>query len=223
MAIRWCRSEPMSWRPFTILATAFIAALGLGSGRAQELDSSAAAAALRTGGYVIVMRHASSPGIEPDALDAAPGNIDLERQLDERGRRTATAMGESFRRLALPIGEILSSPRFRAMQTAELLQLGEAQPVPELGDDGQGMSRDAAGLRSAWLRAEAAEAPSPGTNRLMITHSPNMLGAFGAAAAGVDQGESLIIRPEGGAARVIARIRIEQWTALAPELPRQRP
>lgn len=180
-------------------------------------DQDALVDALRGGGYVIVMRHASSPRTEPDAASAAPGNTDHERQLDADGRETARAMGVAIKRLEIPIGEVLSSPTFRAMQTASLLDLGQAEPVPELGDGGRGMRRDTEGVRSAWLRDKAAEAPPPGTNRLMITHTPNLIGAFGDAAADMGDGESLIIQPEGGTARIIGHVKIGQWPLLAAD------
>ena len=48
---------------------------------------------LRQGGYVLVMRHASSPATPPAKMDADPENTGLERQLDEKGRKSAKAMG----------------------------------------------------------------------------------------------------------------------------------
>ena len=76
------------------------------------------------------------------------------------------------------------------------------------------MREDTEGKRSAWLRANAAEPPRSGTNRLVITHFPNIVGAFGDAAADIGDGESLIIEPEGGEAVVVARVGIEQWSEL---------
>ncbi|MGD8340586.1 MAG: histidine phosphatase family protein [Gammaproteobacteria bacterium] len=182
---------------------------------AQERDAEILLDSLRSGGHVIVMRHASSPRDLPDAAAAAPGNVKLERQLDAEGRNSAVAMGNALRRIGVPIGEVLSSSTFRAMQTAQYLALGEAQGVAELGDGGQGMRQDAAGERSMWLRDNAAQAPPPGTNRILITHTPNIAGAFGEAAAGIAEGESLIVRPERGEGLVIGRVRIEQWPKLA--------
>lgn len=180
----------------------------------QGLDDGALVDALRQGGYVIVMRHASSPRERPDAQTAAAGNIDRERQLDEEGQETARSMGAALRRLEIPVGDVLSSPTFRALQTAQLLGFAQAEPVTELGEGGQGMRADTEGIRSAWLRAKAGERPADGTNRLMITHFPNLVGAFGDAAADIADGESLIIEPQGGNAVVVGRVRIEQWSQL---------
>lgn len=50
---------------------------------AQTLSGQALVAALREGGYVIVMRHASSPREEPDERTANADNVNRERQLDD--------------------------------------------------------------------------------------------------------------------------------------------
>jgi hypothetical protein len=54
----------------------------------QALSGEALVKALRQGGYVIVMRHASSPRQEPDKKTANPDNLAFERQLDQTGRKT---------------------------------------------------------------------------------------------------------------------------------------
>ena len=63
------------------------------------------------------MRHASSPRQAPSKEVANADNTKLERQLDETGRRGATTMGEAIRVLRIPIGVVLTSPTYRAMET----------------------------------------------------------------------------------------------------------
>ena len=200
-ACRWIVATPLLVLPFVVAA--------------QPLEGAALVAALRAGGYVIVMRHASSPRERPAKADAAPGNVELERQLDDEGLASAAAMGRALKRLGIPAGEVLASPTFRARQTAQQLDLGEAMPVDELGDGGENMRADTEGRRSAWLRAKAAEPPPAGTNRLIITHFPNLVGAFPDAAAGAGDGESLIVKPADGGAVVEARVKIADWPNLA--------
>src|SRR5262245_731028 len=89
----------------------------------QVLSHSQLLAALRQGGLVIVMRHATSPPQPPTRADANPDNAALERQLDEKGRADATALGVAWRELKIPIGKVLSSPTYRALETARLAQL----------------------------------------------------------------------------------------------------
>lgn len=73
--------------------------------------------ALRQGGYVLVMRHASSPAEPPNRAAAQPDNINDERELDQTGIESARAMGQGIRQLKIPIGEIESSRTYRVLQT----------------------------------------------------------------------------------------------------------
>ena len=89
-------------------------------------------AALQRGGYVILMRHASSPSAAPDAAHANTDNVHQERQLDQQGRSSARAMGEAFRRLKIVIGQVLSSPTYRALETVKVAGVGRPIPLPSL-------------------------------------------------------------------------------------------
>jgi phosphohistidine phosphatase SixA len=199
-----------SSRVVAVMWTCLATSLSAGAAaQAQSLSGEALVEALRAGGHVIVMRHAQSPRGAPDAASASPGNSTLERQLDETGRQTAAAMGEALRALRIPIGDVLSSPTFRALETARLAEFGNPQPVSEL-DAGNGD-------RAAWLRTRAAEAPRSETNTILVTHAPNVSGAFGEDGDGMVDGEALVIRPGAGGAAVVARIRIDQWPALVAQ------
>jgi phosphohistidine phosphatase SixA len=194
-----------------LLATlaALLATTPLG---AQTLPRNELAAALRAGGYVIVMRHANSPRQAPDAASAEPDNTSRERQLDEAGRREATAMGAALKRLKIPVNEVLSSPTYRALQTARLLDVGTARAADELSNEGMAATGEA---RAAWLRQQAASKPKPGGNRLLITHGPNMSGAFPEYSAGMAEGEALIFDPRGpGDPVMVQRIKIGEWAGL---------
>ena len=177
-------------------------------------------AALQRGGYVILMRHASSPATPPDPAQADPDNLHHERQLDEVGRTSARAMGDALQRLRIPIGEVLSSPTYRALETARLAGLGPAQPDAQLGDAGHSMTADPSGSRGAWLRGRVARAPKAGTNTLIITHAPNIREAFPSEGADLADGEALIFRPDGrGGASLVARVKIQDWPRLAAASP----
>ena len=172
--------------------------------------------ALQRGGYVILMRHASSPLTPPDPARADPDNLHHERQLDEVGRASARAMGDAIHGLRIPVGQVLSSPTYRALETARLADLGAAEPDPQLGDAGQSMMRDPSGNRGRWLRGLVAQAPKAGTNTLVITHAPNIREAFPTEGADLADGESLIFRPDGqGGASLVARVKIQDWPRLA--------
>jgi phosphohistidine phosphatase SixA len=196
------------WRPLLWMIPAMSV---LTTGFSQTLPTDSVATALRTGGYVIVMRHASSPRTLPSAAQANADNTQLERQLDEAGRASARDMGEALRRLKIPIGEVLSSPTYRALETVRLARLGEAKTHSELGDSGASMQAQSDGKRGAWLQGRSAQLPPTGVNTVIVTHSPNMSEAF-PTAAGMADGEAIVFRPDGkGSASVSARVKIEDW------------
>jgi phosphohistidine phosphatase SixA len=190
-----------------------IALLFAVASHAQTLSGDALVKALQRGGYVIVMRHASSPREVPDKAHANPDNTKPERQLDETGRTTSAAMGKALRDLKIPIGEIYSSPTYRALETLRLAGLPNAKPTPELGDNGQSMSITNE-AQSAWLQKAVMLFPK-GTNTLLVTHFPNLTRAFPKDAMGVEDGEALIFGPDGnGGAKIVARVKIEDWPKL---------
>jgi phosphohistidine phosphatase SixA len=168
---------------------------------------------LRQGGYVLVMRHASSPAARPGKGTADPQNVNLERQLDQKGRATAQAMGRALRSRHIPVGAVYASPAYRARETVRLIGFPAPRTVAELGDQGQSMARIKGPGPAAWLRAAVARKPAPGRNTLLVTHMPNITAAFPAQAAGLQDGETIMFQPDGhGGARPIARIPIQDWS-----------
>lgn len=171
---------------------------------AQMLSEDALVIGLRQGGYTIVMRHASSPNAVPAGA--------TERQLDESGKAAAALMGKTLRELKIPVGEVLSSPTQRALDTAKSAGWTQPVPTPALGDNGQSMSGGTA-EQAEWLKARVKQAPKAGTNAVLITHMPNLRGAFPDIAAGVADGEALIFGTNG---TIAGRMKIEDW----PKLPK---
>jgi phosphohistidine phosphatase SixA len=207
------RSSHVALRLITLL---WLTLVTVHLAQSESLAGTELIAALRSGGYVILMRHASSPRSPPEAAQADVENVQRERQLDEEGRASARAMGEALRHLHIPIGEVLSSPTFRALQTIKLAQLGQPRTFEELGDGGQSMRADKSGARAYWLKAKAAVRPRPHENTLIVTHFPNISEAYPQDAAGLADGEALILHPDGhGGAMIVARVKIDEWAGLA--------
>ncbi len=162
--------------------------------------------ALRSGGCVLVMRHASSSFLRPDSRDAKNDNTLREQQLDGPGRLHAQAMGEAMRRLGIGIQEVFSSPAARAYETARLIGFGQPQRIFELDD----MSQTDAGANIEWLENKVTS-PPPRTNVLIVTHLANILCLSGEVSA-VDPGEALVFRPQGVTPlQLLARIPIRAW------------
>ena len=207
-------TSPMVGRRQVLLSLSALIAVSASIG--DSLSGRDLLAALRGGGYVILMRHANSPRDPPDPTVANADNKQFERQLDEAGRASARKMGEALRHLKIPIGEVFSSPTYRALETIRLAKLGPPTTLPELGDSGRSMAADRTGARGAWLKAKSAESPARGRNTLIVTHFPNIREAYPQDIAGFADGEALILHPDGrGGAQVIARVKIEDWPHLA--------
>jgi phosphohistidine phosphatase SixA len=190
-----------------VLATLFPCAHG------QVLQGSDLTRALEGGGYVIVMRHASSPRSTPNPEERAPGNTKSERQLDQSGIEAAKQMGVALRRLDIPIGVVYSSPTFRALETIRFANLGRAVVVRELGDNGMSMTSTSV-EQTSWLRKAVTHFESK-KDVFIVTHMPNIVAAFPDGSAGLGDGEALMFGPDGqGGARIVARIKIDEWSRL---------
>jgi phosphohistidine phosphatase SixA len=197
----------------TLALAIVVVALASGHVGAQTLAGSELVAALRKGGYVIVVRHARSPREAPDERTANADNATRERQLDEGGRADAMAMGKAMRELRIPIGTVLTSPTYRARETVRLAQWEKAVVVPELGDRGQSM-QGVTEVEGAWLRNRVTQFPT-GTNTIIVTHLPNITRAFPQDAQGIEDGDALVFgRNSQSASAVVGRIKISEWPSL---------
>lgn len=185
----------------------------MGSASAQTLSGADLISALRKGGYVLLMRHASSPRTPPDSAAANPDNPTLERQLDAAGRTAARTMGEEFRRLKIPVGEVLSSPTYRALETVRFAGFAAPRTFDELGDGGHSMQPDTDKSHHTWLQDRIAKRPPAGSNTVIVTHLPNVTAALGKEWSNLADSETLVIRPDGnGGGSVIARVKKEDWS-----------
>jgi phosphohistidine phosphatase SixA len=168
---------------------------------------------LRGGGYVIVFRHGAT---HPDQADTDPLNLDnvaKQRQLNDKGRAAAKAVGEVFKAAGVPIGRSYSSRFYRAVETARLIGGKEPQATPDVSEGGQVVSPNENNRRTQAFRAIVGTAPEPGTNTLVVTHKPNILDAFGKDWFEIKEGEASIFKPAGGGKYApIARVQIDQWT-----------
>jgi phosphohistidine phosphatase SixA len=172
--------------------------------------------ALRHGGYVLLMRHASSPANPPDRAAADPQNVGDERQLDEKGRASARDMGDAFRTLHIPVGQVFSSPTYRARETVRLADLGTPVLTQELGDQGHSMARITGAGPVGWLKNKVSELPPRGRNTILVTHMPNIAAAFPDQSVDLKDGETLVFKPDGhGHAELVAKVEIGDWPQMA--------
>ena len=77
-------------------------------------------AALRAGGYILYFRHADTDHGQNDDRMTSVEDCTTQRNLTNRGRDHARAIGEVIRTLGIPIGAVLASPLCRTVETAVL-------------------------------------------------------------------------------------------------------
>jgi phosphohistidine phosphatase SixA len=158
-------------------------------GRADE----ALWAALADGGHVALMRHAEAPGTgDPDNFRLE--DCSTQRNLDQAGRDQARRTGEAFRDHGVAIGQVLSSRWCRCLETAELLELGEAVPFAPL--DSFFGDRALEPAQTEAVRALLADADAEGPSLVMVTHQVNITALTGIFAR---SGEIVVLRLGGPA------------------------
>jgi phosphohistidine phosphatase SixA len=146
---------------------------------------------LRQGGYVIYFCNAAT---EPGGAGGPEnlGNREAQRNLSEDGRTQAAKIGEAFRELEIPVGEVLSSPYFRALDTARIA-LGRAEPTGELLGLRSNRSVQHPQRQADLLRLLSTPPPK-GTNTVLVSHASN---AEEYAGIPLDEGEAAVLKPLG--------------------------
>src|SRR4051794_20726812 len=145
-----CEHRPMGGaraRPAAALAAFAAAAAAGGCGAAAPDERPAADVAvpaasrqaqaprfvtlLRRGGNVLVFRHAATDPSQADAQRFRYTQCSRQRNLDDRGRAQARAIGRAVRVMRVPIGRVLASPYCRTVQTARIA-FGRVTPTRDL-------------------------------------------------------------------------------------------
>lgn len=166
---------------------------------------------LRAGGHVIVVRHGAT---HPDQADTDPLNLDnvgKQRQLNDKGRADARALGDVFKQTGVPIGRVYSSRFQRAIETARLIAGKEPEATTDVSEGGLVVSPNENNRRAQAFRALVGRMPEPGTNTLIVTHKPNIMDALGKDWFDVREGEASIFRPDGSGYAPVGRVQIGQW------------
>ncbi|MBV8241386.1 MAG: histidine phosphatase family protein [Hyphomicrobiales bacterium] len=175
--------------------------------------------ALRQGGYVIVFRHGATHQDQADTDPLNPKNIAQQRQLNEAGRAKAKEIGEAFRKLKIPVGQVQTSVFNRAVETGTLMGLGDVTSSLDFTEGGLVVTPIENNRRAQALRKLAATVPPAGTNIVLITHKPNILDAFGKDWFDVREGEASVFQPGGGGYKLIVRVPADEWSKLAQAVP----
>ena len=197
----------------------FCTLLGLLPGAANSQPAAAQADAInamRQGGYVIVFRHGATHADQADTDPLNLANIAKQRQLNDAGRALAKSIGESMRKLRIPVGLVRTNMFQRAVDTGTLLGFGDAKATADLTEGGLVVTPIENNRRADAFRKLVAETPADGTNTVIVSHKPNIMDAFGKDWFDVREGEASVFQPDGkGGYKPIARILAGDWSKLA--------
>ena len=160
---------------------------------------------LREGGYVLYLRHASTDMSRNDADMKSYEDCASQRELTDRGRDEARTIGAHFRRLRIPVGEVLASPFCRTMDTARLA-FGRARATSEVRGGPVQASRYEA------LKKLLSTPVPKGENRIISSHGNPFYALAGAPY--LAEGEMAVVRPQGSGFTVVGRLRVEDWQLL---------
>lgn len=170
---------------------------------------------LRAGGHVIVFRHGATYA---DQADTDPLNIEntaKQRHLNDRGKQLAREIGEAFKKLRIPVGEVYTSKFHRAYETGQLA-FGRATPSMDITEGGLVVSPSENNRRQAAFRKMAGTMPASGTNTVIVSHKPNIMDAFGKDWFDVSEGEASVFKVEpDGKYRLVRRVKADEWGKLA--------
>ena len=194
--------EPRMVRQLGRLAFAVLAMLLIITPAVAADDSAEAWAALAKGGHVALIRHGNAPpGYGGDPPGFRFDDCGTQRNLDERGRAQAKALGEAFRSHGVRVDRIRASPVCRCMETARLMAVGGAESswalVPDRNPTAPVRLLELKDLVSAWR--------GPGT-LVLVTHGFTVRALIGIVP---DQAETIVLKPtpgDGPGAQVVGRI-----------------
>ncbi|MEM1011810.1 MAG: histidine phosphatase family protein [Planctomycetota bacterium] len=182
----------------------------------NRLDGSELVNSLRSGGFVIYFRHAQTEKDYADQVTADVNDGSTQRVLSEKGWHQAKGIGEAFRALGIPVGNVISSEYFRAWQTADLA-FGRYEknaalnfwPAEDYTDEQIRVVRDR-------VLPLVVAVPEDGLNTVIVGHDDPF-----EAISGIypdPQGVAYVLKPTGTTFEVVARLPSERWTELAMEV-----
>jgi hypothetical protein len=180
--------------------------LVLAAGRSLAAPDTALVERLREGGYVLYMRHASTDFSQNDSNSRSFEDCANQRNLTDKGRAEARAVGEHIKRLRIPIGTVLASPFCRTIETARLA-FGKATPMQEARG---GPARTDDPKRYEGLKELLSSPVAKGENRVISSHGNPFHAVAGPPY--LAEGEIAVVQPRGnGQFTVLGRIRLTDW------------
>jgi phosphohistidine phosphatase SixA len=149
---------------------------------------------LRSGGHVLLIRHADAPGtFDPPGFQL--GDCATQRNLSAKGREQAKRIGEQLAEEKIPIGTVFSSQWCRCVDTATLaFGASKVQLRPEISSptklSDERRKSNAEVMRKLILTTTDRSSKSA-PNSVYVTHNFNIQDILGIS---VEEGEMVIAR-----------------------------
>lgn len=158
-------------------------------------QSSPLLTAMMDGQHILMIRHADAPGFS-DPPGFKVSDCSTQRNLGERGRQQARALGDWLNQQGIDSARMFSSPWCRCMDTATLMAKGPVVAEAALGSFFQEMSDSAQQTRALerWLAKQLIV--SPRQPMILVTHQVNISAFTGQS---VGEGEVMLVKvsPKG--------------------------
>jgi phosphohistidine phosphatase SixA len=154
-----------------LLLAALALIFALGAPAYLRADEAAAWSALRAGGHVALMRHADAPGGVGDPPGFKLDDCTTQRNLSDRGRADAAAIGARLKTEGIAFEKVLASPWCRCVDTATLMEVGPVETertfsnVVVLSAQREALTQGARELLAAWKGLGTL---------LVVTHGANI-------------------------------------------------
>ncbi len=157
-------------------------------------------------GSVVVLRHALAPGVgDPEGFRL--DDCATQRNLDERGRAQAEALGRALAARGLGDAVVFTSRWCRSRETAALLGLGPVRELEALDSFfGRPERRD---VQDTALRAFLAARETNGEPLVLVTHQVNVSALVGRRTR---SGDGFVLRLDGDGTFTL----VERLTAPTP-------
>lgn len=135
---------------------------------------------VRSGGYVLYLRHSSTDTTRPDRFPSVDlKDCTTQRPLSVDGRKLAAQVGAAIRKAKIPLGEIRISPLCRARDTTELAFPGLAFTEDQNLMYTANLTSEQKRPILANTRQLLSASVPVGKNRLLVAHAPNLMDLIG--------------------------------------------
>jgi phosphohistidine phosphatase SixA len=159
---------------------------------AQQPKGTAGIEAARRGGVVIACRHSITGSQDENEMTLRYDDPSTQRRLSAAGERQATALGEAFRALRIPVTEVIVSPMQRTRLTGELA-FGRVQLDSSWHTRGEDFSGPKMDRRLETLGRLVEEG-----NRVIVSHIGTMYSVLPTVRGELEEGDCVVVRPRGG-------------------------